>query len=571
MSINLRDYQKECLETVFNEYQAGINRQLCALPTGSGKTIIMSAIAKQLNKKTIILAHREELISQAVDKFKLFWPGVNIGVCMAERDEIDCQIVVGSVQSCSRPKRIERLQEQGFDLMMIDEAHHSPADSYQTVINSLGFSDNANKLLIGVTATPHRSDSLGLGDTFQKIVFSRSIGTMIKAGYLSPVIGRKILTNFSFERIRTRNGDFALEDLSEAINTPERNKFIVEKFQEYANDRKAIAFCCDVQHCKDLADAFREAGFNAEAVFGEMPTHDRKLIIESLKNGKIQIVTSCGILTEGFDEPSINVIVMARPTKSPGLYTQMCGRGLRLWPGKQDCLVLDFTDRNNSLDSAITLNRTIPEALYIEEKEFENEDKETEETDRTAKINVIQSIDREFDILGSARFIWIPIGDNEFSLLDDEKREIVMRPKENGYVAALYLPDGSLRQIVSAPLPLEYCSGVCEDYARRHLKITFADLSAPWMRNQSPPSQGQREFLQKQNSWNDRMNKTEASLEIRKIVALKNKQRRALNSEPITQKQKFALINYGIDPKNMTKFQAMQAIAKIKSERVKYG
>lgn len=483
MNIALRDYQKECLYTVLNESKVGINRQLIILPTGSGKTIIMSAVAKEIDKKTLILAHREELITQTVDKLKLFWPWAKIGICKAERDEIHQQIVIGSVQTCSRPQRLERLKEQNFELLMIDEAHHSISNSYQTIINELGFANGSNRLLIGVTATPMRGDGQGLGDIFEKITFSRSIGTMIRAGYLSPVIGRKILTNFSFEKIRTINGDFAIDDLAEAVNTNERNSFIVEKFKDHATTRKGIAFCVDVQHCRDLANAFRKAGIASEAVYGEMSVYERKNILESLKNGKIRIITSCGILIEGFDEPSIDVVLMARPTKSHGLYTQCIGRGLRLWPGKQNCFVLDFTDRGHNLDSVMTLS-SIPEAIQLKE---EAEEIESKEIDRTRKINVIESCDKEFDILGCARFIWIPLGDDEWSLLDDEKNEIVMVPS------------------------------------------------------------------------------------IRKSIAQKNKQRRLLSSEPITNKQKFLLINQGIDPSNMNKLSAMQAISKLKQyERVKY-
>lgn len=149
MLINLRDYQQEAVDEVLKDYYSGNNRLLIHLPTGSGKTIVMAAIAKEINKRTLILAHREELISQTIDKFQLFWPGVSIGVCMAGRDEIDCHVVVGSVQSCCRPKRLERLKAQGFDVLLIDESHHAVSDSYQSIINSLGFvAGNADRLLI---------------------------------------------------------------------------------------------------------------------------------------------------------------------------------------------------------------------------------------------------------------------------------------------------------------------------------------------------------------------------------------------------------------------------------------
>lgn len=563
MDIALRDYQIEAINSVTVSFLEGIHKQLIILPTGSGKTIIMAALAMQFNKKTLLIAHREELISQAVDKFRLVWPEASIGVCMAERNEIDRQVVIGSVQSCCRPKRLEKLKEQGFELMMIDEAHHSSADSYQNVINDLGFGGDSKKLLVGVTATPQRADSQGLGSTFDKITFSRSIGTMIKAGYLSPVVGRKILTNLMFQRIATSGGDFAISDLAEAMNTQERNKFIVEKFQQYASQRKAVAFCCDVQHCKDLSEAFNSQGIKSGAVWGDMATEDRHRTLEDLRQGKIQVATSCGILTEGYDEPSIDSIIMARPTKSASLYTQCVGRGLRLWPGKSDCLVLDFTDRHNSLDSIMTLNSVVPEASHISEEAVPKNN----DVDRTSKIEVIHDLDEEFDILGSARFIWTSIGDDEWSLIDDDRREIVMCPSNGGYTALLYYLDGTSRHIVEKPLSLGYCSGVCEDFARRNLQVAFADLSKPWMSNSARPTQGQINYLEKQSVDCSNMNRGKAAMTIRQIIANKNKQRRLMDKEPITIKQKYLLDKHGVNTANMSKLQAMLAISKIKQSQ----
>ena len=368
MAIALRNYQQEALNAIQQEFQVGVSRQLIVLPTGSGKTVLMAAIAKRYNKRILLLAHREELIIQAYEKFKLFWPDADIGICMADRDEVENQIIIGSVQSCSRPKRLERLKEQDFELLMIDEAHHASAESYQRIIEELGFLNDKSKLLLGVTATPKRSDKQHLGDVFEKITFSRSIATMIKANYLSPAVGRKILTNFTLNRIRSSNGDFSIEDLAEAVNTSERNEFIAEKYKAYAADRKGIAFCADVKHCHDLAEAFRKQGITAAAVWGDMPSDERKQALQDLKTGTTQIAMSCGVLTEGFDEPTINAVVMARPTKSQALYIQCVGRGLRIWPGKQNCLILDFTDRGHNLDSVMSLSCTIPEAVHEEEK-----------------------------------------------------------------------------------------------------------------------------------------------------------------------------------------------------------
>jgi hypothetical protein len=306
----------------------------------------------------------------------------------------------------------------------------------------------------------------------------------------------------------------------------------------------------------------KQQGIEAKAVWGDMDSDDRKQTLGDFKRGHIQVVTSCGILTEGFDEPSVHAIIMARPTKSHGLFIQCIGRGLRLWPGKRDCLVLDFTDKHHSLDGIMSLTTTIPEAILIKE---EMQEVDREEIDKTPKIIVLRECDKEFDILGCARFIWVPIGDDEWSLLDDEKREIIMSPEGKGYIADIYYPDGSSFQIVTSPLPLEYCSGVCEDYARRNLKLAFADMSQPWMNVVAQPTQGQCDYLKKQGAWRDGMSKAEASCEIRRIIALKNKKRRAFSDEPITDKQRYFLKNNGVVVDNMTKLQAMQSIAKLKA------
>lgn len=568
MTISLRDYQQECVDVVLDEFRAGIYRQLAVLPTGSGKTICMAAIAEKLNKRTLLLAHRQELIDQAKDKFQLYWPQADIGICMGERNEINHQVVIGSIQSCSRPKRLERLRLEGFQVLMVDEAHHIASDSYQSVINALGFNSDPEKLLLGVTATAQRSDKIGLGDTFEKITYSRSISTMIRSGYLSPIIGRKILTSFVLDKIRTQNGDFVIEDLAEIVNTAERNQFVVSKFKEYAPDRKAIAFCCDVKHSQDLANAFKSLNIEASAVWGDMDTLERKKALEAFKNGQIQVLTSCNVLCEGYDEPSVNAILMARPTRSSALYTQCVGRGLRKHPSKENCIVLDFSDKHHTLDGVMSLSCTIPEVAHIVEEQPEGT--ERKEVDNRPKIEVLQECDKEFDILGCASFIWVQVRD-EWSLQDDERNEIIMRPSENGYVATLYA-DGATRVIVSSPLPLEYCSGVCEDFARRNLRVNFADPSKPWMSADAPPTQSQRDYLEKQGGFKEGMTRGQASIAIRQIVAKKNQERRSMANEPLTTKQDYFLKGRGVNTENMNKLEAMQMISQIKkNETVKFG
>ena len=555
--IQLRNYQLEAVQAVRQEFEGGINKQLIVLPTGAGKTIIMAAIAQSFNQKTLILAHRDELIEQAQVQIRLCWPEADIGICKSGRMETNHLIVLGSVQSCFRSKYLNQLKKENFTILMIDESHHAPSNSYQKIINELSFADSTDKLLLGVTATPQRADKKQLGDTFEKVVFSRSIGTMIKSGHLSPVVGRKILTAFSLDGVTSRYGDFAVGQLDTAVNTAARNQFIVSKYLEYAKDRKAIAFCASVQHCKDLADAFKRKGVKAAAIWGTINPKQRKKILRDLKKGTIQVVTSCSLLTEGFDEPSINAIVMCRPTRSTSLYTQMCGRGLRPFKGKENCLVLDFSDKANNLDSIMTLSKSIPEAQQLVDHITRNE------APKIAQISVVKEVDKEFDILGQSRFIWIEIGDEERSLMDDDGNEIVIFPnKEGNYNAVLYSLNGSVTPINKQPLHKDACSSIAEDYARSHLKIQFAETNAGYLQERWP-TEKQVQYVKRVHAYKLSMTRSEAALVIRKHKSLNNKRNRK-TPEPITSHQKFFLEKIGIETEGLTKLKAMSLISIIK-------
>ena len=345
---------------------------LLSLPTGSGKSIIMGAIAKQFNKKTLIIAHREELITQNVDKIRRYWAKADIGIVKAEKNELDHQIIVASVQTCNQPERLKQLKKRSFGVLMIDECHHANCSSYLNIIKELGFGEKKKKLLIGVTATPSRNDKKALSDIFKEVAYSVSIDTLIKTGYLVPVFARRILTDLRLKGVKTVMGDFAVGELSEAVNIPARNAFIVSKFKEHATGRKTIAFCVDVKHCHDLTEEFNKQGIVAAAIWGSMDSKLRAERLIDFKNGLIQVLTSCGVLTEGYDEPTISCIISARPTKSQILYSQQIGRGLRIDPNpnttKKDCLVLDFTDQHNNLKTVVSLGDIIPSATIISDE-----------------------------------------------------------------------------------------------------------------------------------------------------------------------------------------------------------
>ena len=273
----LRPYQIEAIEAVKEAQSSGINRQLISLPTGTGKTVTFAALARDLNAKTIVLAHREELIQQAADKFRLVWPDADIGIVMADNNDMEKQIVIASVQTVSRKTRLEALKERGFDLMIVDEAHHAASNSYRSIIDTLHFSQgDPHKLLVGVTATPTRGDGQSLGGVFESVVFERNIATMIKAGYLSDLKGKRILTHTDLSSVNTRGGDYIDYQLAEIVNTPQRNDLVVRGYIEHGSQRRAIAFCVDVAHSLALAESFQCAGIRSSAVYGDMNKEGRR-------------------------------------------------------------------------------------------------------------------------------------------------------------------------------------------------------------------------------------------------------------------------------------------------------
>lgn len=561
--IQLRPYQEEALQSVIDEHGNGINRQLIVLPCGTGKTIVMAAIVKHFKKHTLIIAHRDELIQQTKEKLHLYWPKARIGICKADENGLHKKIVIGSIQTCSRANRLAQLKKEGFEILLIDEAHHSCASSYRKLISELGF-DN-NKLMIGFTATPERSEAKEqLGDIFEKIIYLRSISTMIAGGYLCPVIGRKILTTTYLVGVKTQMGDFNQGQLSARIDTEERNKFIVSKYQQYTDGRKGIAFCVNVKHAQMLAAAFNKENIKAAPIWGDMPYDNRKKTLKDLANGDITIATSVGVLTEGYDETSLEVALMCTPTKSLVKYIQCVGRILRPHAGKRYATVLDFSDIGHNLDSIMTLKKTVAEAPEFVDNEAVGPKKKPVQEINNAPV--VEFYNEEFDLLGKQRFCWVDIGDSEFSLSDDEHNEIVIHRVKGGYVGELYKADGIHEQIISRPLPFNYCRGCAEDYARRYLSIKFANLNNIWMKNlqKYPPTTSQLEFLKKHQVAVEGLDKLRAMYEIRRIIALQHKAKRNNIVEPITDKQRFYLVRNGVNVEGLTKIDAMKKISILK-------
>jgi superfamily II DNA or RNA helicase len=227
----------------------------------------------------------------------------------------------------------------------VDEAHHATAASYRRVLDHFDvFAPDTRKLLVGFTATPKRGDGQGLDEVFEDITFSKTLPQMIGAGYLAPVAGYRVETEVDLSGVRTRMGDYVSSQLADAVNVEERNRIVVEVHRRHLSGRPTLCFCVDVAHAEALAAAFRAAGVRCASVTGELDRAVRARTLEAFRRGDLKVVTNCMVLTEGYDEPSVAGIILARPTRSGLLYTQMIGRGTRLHPGKDDVTVIDIVD-----------------------------------------------------------------------------------------------------------------------------------------------------------------------------------------------------------------------------------
>lgn len=346
MRFQLRPYQQDAIQAVIAARRQGIRRMVIALPTGAGKTVIFSRLAAMAKRKVLVLAHRAELLQQAKEKLERTLEGTGVVDIeqASSRATDEAKIVVASLRSLHTERLTLLRQQHDFGLVIYDECHHAPAEDNQRILRDLGvFDHDWTGTLLGFTATTMRGDGKGLDEVFEEIVYSRSILEMIRDGYLVSLRGYRIATHADLQHIGG-SGDFPVEELEEAVNIEERNALVARSIQELARDRRTIVFCVTVAHARNLARALSLLGVPAGLIHGEMKKEDRAEVLAKFRAGEIQAITNVAVLTEGFDDPGVSCIAMARPTRSPGLYSQCAGRGTRLHPGKEDCLILDFVD-----------------------------------------------------------------------------------------------------------------------------------------------------------------------------------------------------------------------------------
>ncbi|KAJ3269305.1 hypothetical protein HDV01_001591 [Terramyces sp. JEL0728] len=370
----LRDYQHECIQESLNHFESGLKRIAVSLPVGSGKTVIFSNLIPRIKNpapnahKTLILAHRQELLFQAYRTVKKYSPDIKIGIEQGSRKpDLDCKVLIASVATLGRNRsdRLERYNPSDFKCIIIDEAHHSTASTYQKILNYFRVYDKDSQIkLWGCSATLRRHDGRSLAPTFEKVVFQLPVFELIQNGYLCDLTIKTIKTNYSLGKIATQNGDFNLAQLATTCDTSIRNQIVVatylDQLQSY-NMKSTLVFAVNVQHIQHLVQGFINNGIEAVGVHGGTPQDQREQILQDFKDQKFPVLVNCGIITEGVDIPNIDCLLMARPTKSGVLLQQMLGRGMRLHEGKKTCLVLDFVD---TIDQNV-MRATIPTLLGL--------------------------------------------------------------------------------------------------------------------------------------------------------------------------------------------------------------
>lgn len=346
----LRAYQSEAIAAVLAARRRGVRRMVVCLPTGAGKTVIFAALARMARRQVLVLAHREELLAQARDKLAVALgeePGSPLVAIErgSERAPREARVLVASIRSLHEERLGRVLRGRDFGLIVYDECHHAAAEDNLRVLRQLGaFDADWTGTLLGFTATTARGDGRGLDVAFEEIVYSRTLPDLIDAGFLVPLRGFRVSTNADLRRIGGGGLDFPEEELAEAVDVEERNALVARSIQELARDRRTVVFCVTVRHARHLAQALNAIGVPAGLVHGAMPPERRAAELAAFRSGRLQVLTNVGVLTEGFDDPEVSCVAMARPTRSAGLYAQCVGRGTRLAPGKKDCLVLDFVD-----------------------------------------------------------------------------------------------------------------------------------------------------------------------------------------------------------------------------------
>lgn len=532
--LKLRPYQHAAIEAVKNDWDSGYLSTLLTMATGGGKTIVFLSLlhdVMQPGDRALIIAHRRDLIAQPKEHIAELFPAMSAGVVMSDQNDTAQQVTIATVQTLGVKGRLEQIIAHGaIDYLIIDEAHHATSKSYSRIIEKLQIY-NPELRHLGVTATPVRADGDGLSKIYQHAAGKWGIVELIQKGWLSPVRWLAIQVGVSIAGVKTQAGDFVKSQLKNVYETDNVFELIAETHKKYAVGRQAIAFTVTVDGAYDLAEKFNEAGIKARAADAKTKPKERAQMLNDFRAEKIEVICNVGLYTEGLDLPICSCIHGGRPTKSDGLYTQMIGRALRLYPGKQDALILDYApieSRNISMLGDV-LGTPIRREAYTEKTEEPGEVEGGFTFDgvfRWLEGNPAELISRQLDYLDVSPWSWcrqdgyMSLGLGKAS--DEIERILVISPPTDGKMNLYLIAKKSGMRSWDAQ---NFKSGEfdalmawCDEYADKRGNAILAAKNKRWRKNQ--PTEAQLNFARRIGAKQKNMSRGELGQSITHRLAM---------------------------------------------------
>jgi superfamily II DNA or RNA helicase len=506
-TLALRPYQRDAADAVFAAWQAGMRRPGLSMATGAGKTIVFSKIIEESNERALVIAHRKELIEQAAQKIGFVIDPHDVGIVMADRNQASYPVVVASIQTIVNPRRLAALGQ--FGVVVIDEAHHSASPTYVKTLAALGVGRGLDTKALGVTATWDRADGLGLEQVFDQIVYTVDIESLIASGHLCDIAALTIETHLDMAGVSSNGrGDYDMGEVERRIVASDYADTLAHAVREHASDRTALAFAPNVRSAEVYRDALRDVGIRAEMVSAKTPRHDRERVVRDFGAGRIQAVVNVGVFTEGTDIPRVDCVVMGRPTKSRALYQQMAGRGLRPFPGKENCIVLDLVGITGELklQTAASLIGREPKPGTTRIDSFRDwlAHPETYDAPGFATIAVKGPLGQTFrqrakpiDLIDRTRLAWVQVDLNAFSLPAGEQGSVLIDGQADGTYRVVQFGRDNSRSELARGLDIGYAQGIAESFVVEAAAKSLANPNAGWRKPGVPATDKQLAALER--------------------------------------------------------------------------